>query len=271
MHKHIISSLKKLKMSSERRRGVERENCEGQRHRHGQSHRHVSSEVRYHGGDRVPGRVPQRGGDDGEWIDVRPRRRKARRQEALGQDRLHGGERLKNRDDYNQRQSRVRYASWEDRYFGECDTVSDYSDRTTVLWGDCEIEDDEFYLSDRRGKKDVAHIKVRRLGELCTEKSAGAVLCQQAAKVCSEECNYGDMYYSDSSRRQVQVRNLPHRHVKKCYGKRLTAVNVKPLRQVVKENDNSGAIAETSLKRYVTFYVTNFPPQASNFFLRKGV
>ena len=27
---------------------------------------------------------------------------------------------------------------------------------------------------------------------------------------------------------------------------------------------------DSSLKRFVTFYVTNFPPQASTFFLRKG-
>lgn len=126
-----------------------------------------------------------------------------------------------------------------------------------MLWGDCEIEDDEFYLSERRGKKEVAYFKVRRPH-------------WQVAKGFTEECNFGDMYYSDGSRKQAQMLHIPHRPIEKRYGKRLRAVNVKPLRQVVPVNDNSGEIAEASLKRYVTFYVTNFPPQASNFFLRKG-
>jgi hypothetical protein len=75
-------------MSSERLRGRVWENRDCQWHRHGQSHRYVAPEVRIIGADRVPGRVPQRGGNDGEWIDVRPRRRKARRHEVLGQDRF---------------------------------------------------------------------------------------------------------------------------------------------------------------------------------------
>jgi hypothetical protein len=45
-------------------------------------------------------------------------------------------------------------------------------------------------------------------------------------------------------------------------------VNVKPVAQ--ESLQNNGVVADTSVKRFVTFYVTNFPPHASNFFLRKG-
>jgi len=37
----------------------------------------MSPEVRNIGGEWDSGRVPQRGGEDEDWIDVRPRRRKA--------------------------------------------------------------------------------------------------------------------------------------------------------------------------------------------------
>jgi len=39
----------------------------------------------------VPGRVPQRGGNEGEWTDVRPWRRKALWQVFWGQDRFQEG------------------------------------------------------------------------------------------------------------------------------------------------------------------------------------
>ena len=35
-------------------------------------------------------------------------------------------------------------------------------------------------------------------------------------------------------------------------------------------DDENGKASDSTLKRFVTFYITNFPPQASNFFLRKG-
>jgi hypothetical protein len=39
-----------------------------------------------------------------------------------------------------------------------------------------------------------------------------------------------------------------------------------------KVNQAQGEIVclNTDLKRYITFYFTNFPPQISNFYLRKG-
>jgi hypothetical protein len=33
------------------------------------------------------------------------------------------------------------------------------------------------------------------------------------------------------------------------------------------EGNRNRQIPESALKRFVTFYITNFPPQASNFFL----
>jgi len=44
---------------------------DGRWHCHGPLHRHVSPEVRNKGGDRDPSRVPQRGGIEGQLIDVR--------------------------------------------------------------------------------------------------------------------------------------------------------------------------------------------------------
>jgi len=128
-----------------------------------------------HSGDRIPGRVPQRGGNDGEWIDVRPRQRKVRRQKALGQDRLHEGDRLRNKDDFKLPQSRVRHASWEDRYFGEYDTGSDYFDRRTVQWGDREFEEDCGYDSDRSQMKARLHFESRRPEAYSYERSAMVV------------------------------------------------------------------------------------------------
>jgi len=68
-------------------RGVLSECREGRWQCHGKSRRSYSPEVRNKGGARVPGRVPQRGGNNEGWIDVRPQRRKKLRHEHLGQDR----------------------------------------------------------------------------------------------------------------------------------------------------------------------------------------
>jgi len=55
-------------------------------------------------------------GDGGDWFDVRPRRRKALRQDGRGQDKRRESSRFGDRDGSRLRQSRVREASREDRY-----------------------------------------------------------------------------------------------------------------------------------------------------------
>jgi len=75
--------------------------------RYGPSRRFASPEVRNVGGDRVPCRVPQRGGNEGVWTDVRPRRRKAMRHVFRGQDRFQEEKRHQNWDGYKLRQDRV--------------------------------------------------------------------------------------------------------------------------------------------------------------------
>jgi len=80
--------------------------------------------------------VPQRGGSEEQWIDVRPRKRKALRQVAQGQDRFQEEEdRLRVKDDLKLRQSRVRYASREDCYYRDFDTDADYTDSRPNKWG----------------------------------------------------------------------------------------------------------------------------------------
>jgi len=74
-------------------------------------------------GDRVSCRVPQRSGIEGQWIDVRPRRRKALRQDYEGHDKfLEDEERLRVKEDFKFCQARVRYASRDERYYGDYDT-----------------------------------------------------------------------------------------------------------------------------------------------------
>ena len=68
-----------------RERGLARERGGFPRFYRGQSRRYSPSpEVRYYRGGRGPSRVPQRGGNRGDWSDVRSRKRKAQEQ-AVGQ------------------------------------------------------------------------------------------------------------------------------------------------------------------------------------------
>jgi hypothetical protein len=108
-------------------RGGERVYRDGQWLHHRQSCRYLSPEVRFNEGDRVLGRVKQIGRNEGDWIDVRSRRRKALRREVLGQDRFEVCDRLRQRNDFEIRHARFMYSSRDDRGAGDSDTCSDYS------------------------------------------------------------------------------------------------------------------------------------------------
>jgi len=145
-------------------RGGERVKRVGQWHRHGPSRRHISSEKRIIGGDKVPGGVPQRGGNEGQWIDVRPRRRKVRRQDFQGQDRFQEEERLRDRDNYKLQQSMIRFASRDVHFYGDSDTVSVISDERTMLWGDYDSEEGIYDdIADQLGRQAENHHLPRRL------------------------------------------------------------------------------------------------------------
>lgn len=213
------------------RRGGEREFCDGQWQRHRLSHWHVSLEERIDGGDRVPSRVPQRGGIEGQWIDVRSRRRKARRQDYQGQDKIQEEEeRLRVKEDFKFRQARVRYASREDRYYGDYDTGSDSSIARSARWGD-----------------------------------------RESVQALKDDVSTRHQFYYQRDQRPQQVqqwrnqRTYPARAQQKRVLDYAANQNVCDAETTEKEKD-----ADSSLKRFVTFYITNFPPQASNFFLRKG-
>jgi hypothetical protein len=96
--------------------------------------------------DRVPGRVPQRGGNEGDGIDVRPRRRKALRHDFQGQDRFQDSQRRQNWNDYKLRQDRFRYSSRGDYYDGDFDSDTVYSDRRISRWEDCEFDEDYVWI-----------------------------------------------------------------------------------------------------------------------------
>jgi len=113
-------------------RGVEREHRDG--YRHGPLHRYASPEVRKIGGEWDSGRVPQRGGEEGDWIDVRPRRRKALRQVHHGQDSFQEGKRHRKGGGSKLRHERVRYSCRGDCYDGDYDSGSDFAD-SRMAWG----------------------------------------------------------------------------------------------------------------------------------------
>jgi len=196
-------------------------------------------------GDRVSSRVPQRGGIEGQWTDVRPRRRKALRQERQSRDRFQEEEeRLRVRKDFKLRQSRVRYDLREERYYGDFDTGSEDTARRPLRWGDYKFDEagsdersDQHHVVARRDQKD-ARTLLRRAQQTGTVQRRKEVVMQQKREA------------ADHQKRTV--------HTIVPYQKRDTAP------------DSKGAETDTSLKRFVTFYITNFPPQASNFFLRKG-
>jgi hypothetical protein len=179
---------------------------------------------RNNGGDWGPGRVPQRGGIDGNWIDVRPRRRKALRQDYQGQDRFQEDEeRFRVKDDFKLRQSRVRYASRWERW--DFDTGSDFSDGRPLRWGDRDFDeetyDDYSDRSLRYNKREQKQSHAQRRTEQRDQKQSAqaSVIHQKLSDVAPE---------------------------------------------------GKSKAAESTLKRFVTLYITDFPPQATYFILRKG-
>ena len=107
--------------------------------------------------------MPQRGGEDGDWIDVRPRRRKALRQVLPGQDRVHEGKRLRNGDGFKLRHERVRYSSRGDCYDGDFDTSSDFPDSRTDWWDDRDGEKGFGAAADRNRRDRGVRFQTSRL------------------------------------------------------------------------------------------------------------
>ena len=83
-------------------------------------------------------------GDEGDWIDVRPRRRKALRQDGSGQDRFKEGDRSLQGDDCAFRNDRFRVSSREDWYVGNSDLGADFYYGKPVHWGDYDSGDSEW-------------------------------------------------------------------------------------------------------------------------------
>jgi hypothetical protein len=76
-------------------------------------------------GGRGPSRVPQRGGNGDDWIDVSPRRRKARRQGDRGHDKQRENKRHRDWDVGDNRQS---------RFLDSREVLSDFDDRFYSDW-----------------------------------------------------------------------------------------------------------------------------------------
>jgi hypothetical protein len=69
---------------------------------------------------------------------------------------------------------------------------------------------------------------------------------------------------------KVTAQETMARHAETRNGNNQEVKSVKNHSQQLQDVTNNDAATESSLKRFVTFYVTNFPPQASTIFLRKG-
>jgi hypothetical protein len=192
--------------------------------------RSFSSEVRTNRGGRDPSRVPQRGGNGDDWIDVSLRRRKALRQGDRGQDRQRENKRRRDWDDGDNGQSRFRDSREEPR---------DYEDR--------------FYFSDRyldrKGAASMEQCRRRDVNLWKEEVRRGSVGNQKVlrrAAICVRKID---------TNKQVQTTNI-------------AAVNSS--QPLVTVPSDSVTVSGSNIKRFVTFYFTNFPAQLSNFYLRKG-
>jgi len=237
-------------------------------------HRLMSPEVRYIGGERDSGRVPQRGGEDGDWIDVRPRRRKALRQVPLGQDKFQEGKRLRNGARLQLRHERVRYSSRGDCYDGDFDTSTVFFDSRPV------------WMDDRDGVYEAALARNRRLGGVRsgtarrTRRSgsamhaAGVQRQQQREPLHRQPASESERTEAAGSDRimeglhRKQPRGYAGRN-SRCGTDRTVDEATRQLQQP-REEEYVGSVVGSTLKRYVTFYITHFPPQASIFILRKG-
>jgi len=72
--------------------------------------------------------------------------------------------------------------------------------------------------------------------------------------------------FSDQHQRHVSNYHIPQRFPSHERKKDSECKVAKSFGRVTKTIGNKKA-TDSSLKRFVTFYITNFPPQASNFFL----
>jgi hypothetical protein len=160
--------------------------------------------------------VPYMGGDGGNWIDVRPRRRKELRQDDRGQDRQREASRFDVRGDYGYRRSRFRYATREGRFSRNRSWDSSSWERP-------------FTPRSRNPNMEVDVAVHRREGRVISRKRRPSQAWERRAVVAVPRMR---------SREPPAVR---------------------------KEGE-----ADSSPKRFVTFYFTNFPMQAPNFILRQG-
>jgi hypothetical protein len=160
--------------------------------------------------------VPPKGGDGEDWLDVRPRRRKARRQGDRGQDWKLEANRFRDWDEEGDRQSR-----FKDSRLGYYESEAGY-------------HQDRF--SDRYG------------GESEDEWVRGNV---------RKRAGFSRQWSSV----HVRGRNKEKRQADDGGGRTdAKLINAK----------NKAPANGPQLRRFVTFYFTNFPPQLSNFYLRKG-
>ena len=205
---------------------------------------------------------------------MRPRRRRARRQVIFGQDWVHEGQRLRNGEGLKLRHERVRYSSRGDCYDGDFDTSSDFADSRTA-WRD-----------DRDGGFGIAADGTRqsgggRRGLVRFPLRPGSVMHatgprrqQQREHLCRKPGS--GSVWTAAAGPERNNEGLHRRHQREHVGRQLgrgtdrkAEVRIHQLQQPREEN-LAGSDVGSTLKRYVTFYITHFPPQASLFFLRKG-
>ncbi|GAU42656.1 hypothetical protein TSUD_398610 [Trifolium subterraneum] len=198
--------------------------------------------------------------DSGEWIEVRRRRRRESRQADGGQDRL-----CYTRGNHDQSFSQPRRFCIHDRHGSNSPDARDHS-RIGRSQSRCNMEWDREFR--RRGNWYYSRPNTAFRSRRCTS-SAGLRFHKQGVRSCSPV--------------RMQQQRLDARRIStmRNEGRVLSIDGSCDQRKEMKDQLDSGRAKEqrtlgaggnlgSELKRYVSFYFTNFPAQLSIFYLRKG-
>ncbi|GAU37762.1 hypothetical protein TSUD_102790 [Trifolium subterraneum] len=231
----------------------------------GQPHRSFSPEERQTRGGGDQGRVPEIGWDDGEWTEVKQRRRKERRQ----------AERVFE-DERQRRRNRSRSTSIPKRQF-----FNEKHNRNQSLAFDHAHTGRSVY--DRhRSRSHTGWVRSHRWSEALRHGESRAVVQQyEASRLQSFSPLRNHGHHSPSRLHGNRLLNFNNRSVRdgQVFGNRQNNYNnrdgkdtdfeSKGVGKEINEGECNFSLG-TKLKRYVSFYFTNFPAQLSHFYLRKG-
>ncbi|GAU23620.1 hypothetical protein TSUD_386090 [Trifolium subterraneum] len=223
----------------------------------GQLHRSFPSAERQTRGGRDQARVPDMGWDDGEWTEVKQRRRKERRQAERGFE-----------DERQQRHNRGRSTSTPRRQF-----FNKKHNRNQVSAYD--HNHSERYRCDRSCTR--SHSGLDRRHRWLEEHHHGERMAGFRQREDNRQQQHGRQLSYSPSRTHGRLQSPCYNFENRQHSSNTWNIRVRNDTDCVypgagKENNEGGGEfgLGTNLKRYVSFYFTNFPAQLSLFYLRKG-